>query len=414
MKIAHILFAICVMAIPFGAYAQTRQEYKITDEQKSVFATVAQIAKSDFSVPKMIDVPLSFDDGVRDTALVIDESGAIIPSTVITNTQYQPLQYTVTDSFDTAYVQNMVDGAYDTYVEFPFVEGRVTDSDMTSIIGGDDDEMRMSKQKTELSADNIVHIDLVASRAFTTDTISLQFGAHVTRPTHIRIATVNENGAEKVILPQKFFNGNTINFPQEHARHYRLTLTYVKPLRISEITFSEKGIPQTVKQFVRFIAAPENAYEVYFNAQEPVRIMEQEKPNFSMQNNNVVMVQPISVLQNPLYKKSDKDGDGVMDRDDNCGNISNDDQKDEDRNAIGDACEDFDHDAIINARDNCPNTPNRGQDDGDQDGIGDMCDEKEDRFIERNPWIPSATLIVVFVIVTLLILRTFKNNDKTV
>ena len=105
------------------------------------------------------------------------------------------------------------------------------------------------------------------------------------------------------------------------------------------------------------------------------------------------------------------DHDSVIDRDDNCVDVHNDDQMDKDRNGVGDACEDFDHDDVINAHDNCADMPNHNQRDVDQDGVGDVCDGQESRFIEQNPWIPTAVLILVFVIVSMLIVKTLKKSD---
>jgi hypothetical protein len=58
----------------------------------------------------------------------------------------------------------------------------------------------------------------------------------------------------------------------------------------------------------------------------------------------------------------DSDGDGVLDREDNCKNFSNPDQTDTDQDGVGDAC------------DNCEGVANSNQQDRDHDGIGDACD----------------------------------------
>lgn len=59
---------------------------------------------------------------------------------------------------------------------------------------------------------------------------------------------------------------------------------------------------------------------------------------------------------------TDTDGDGILDINDNCPEISNPDQKDSDNNGIGDVCdttiiEDSDADGILDANDKCSNTP---------------------------------------------------------
>ncbi len=59
---------------------------------------------------------------------------------------------------------------------------------------------------------------------------------------------------------------------------------------------------------------------------------------------------------------TDDDGDHDCDRDDNCPDVPNPDQRDRDGDGLGDAC------------DNCPRDPNPDQADGDGDGLGDVCD----------------------------------------
>ena len=63
---------------------------------------------------------------------------------------------------------------------------------------------------------------------------------------------------------------------------------------------------------------------------------------------------------------SDRDGDGILDGDDNCPDTPNPGQEDADADGVGDAC------------DNCVNTANPGQEDNnginDGDGIGDACE----------------------------------------
>ncbi len=75
----------------------------------------------------------------------------------------------------------------------------------------------------------------------------------------------------------------------------------------------------------------------------------------------------------------DKDGDSILDDDDNCPNTSNTDQADMDSDGIGDVCDDDkDGDGINNSEDNCPDIENQGQADMDGDGIGDVCDDDKD------------------------------------
>jgi hypothetical protein len=58
----------------------------------------------------------------------------------------------------------------------------------------------------------------------------------------------------------------------------------------------------------------------------------------------------------------DLDGDGIPDGEDNCLEVSNEDQSDFDLDAVGDVC------------DNCSETPNPSQYDCDDDYCGNACD----------------------------------------
>ena len=64
-----------------------------------------------------------------------------------------------------------------------------------------------------------------------------------------------------------------------------------------------------------------------------------------------------------LTKLLDRDGDGVLDRDDNCPSVANDDQLDFDSDGMGDACDDDDdNDSVADVDDAYPLDPDRSED----------------------------------------------------
>jgi len=80
----------------------------------------------------------------------------------------------------------------------------------------------------------------------------------------------------------------------------------------------------------------------------------------------------------PLDFCPDEDKDGIY-CDDNCPMNANPDQKDSDKDGIGDVCEgDFDGDGISDDNDNCIEVPNIDQKNTDGDPLGDACDPDDD------------------------------------
>ncbi len=74
-----------------------------------------------------------------------------------------------------------------------------------------------------------------------------------------------------------------------------------------------------------------------------------------------------------------RDGDGVLDLDDNCLDIPNPMQTDTDSDGTGDLCDDDDDgDSVVDTNDNCPYVSNAGQSDVNGNGVGDDCESDYD------------------------------------
>lgn len=95
----------------------------------------------------------------------------------------------------------------------------------------------------------------------------------------------------------------------------------------------------------------------------------------------------LSLSKNEQYNK-DKDGDWILNNVDNCPLTPNKDQKDTDKDLLGDVCDidpknrnpllgDSDYDGIDDERDNCPFTRNPDQSDTNSDGRWDACSDDD-------------------------------------
>jgi len=90
------------------------------------------------------------------------------------------------------------------------------------------------------------------------------------------------------------------------------------------------------------------------------------------------------VVSSPYCEDSDQDE--ICNEEDNCVEVSNEDQADSDNDGIGNVCDDCpddpfndeDQDGFCAPDDNCPTDSNEDQADADNDGTGDVCDACQD------------------------------------
>ena len=143
------------------------------------------------------------------------------------------------------------------------------------------------------------------------------------------------------------------------------------------------------------------------------------RAKIDIENCNLYYSSLIHVYEKEI-SSDDNDGDGILNVNDNCIEISNANQLDNDNDGIGDVCDDdddndgfldsedncpfeagdingcsdFDNDGLVGNFDNCPTIYNPDQIDTDNDGIGDLCDPTNNGNLYMfwsNPetWLPN-------------------------
>jgi hypothetical protein len=236
-----------------------------------------------------------------------------------------------------------------------------------------------------------------------TSRLILDLDTNVSLPTTVELRAVDSEGKEMIVVGEMGVGSSLITFPEVEADLFYLTLTYSQPLKLREIVLVQNDVEESAHHGLRFLAQPGEKYAVYFNPDVYIA-----KP--AVESGDLVHAESIRQLgdvrslfrMNPTFVPADGDGDGIRNELDNCVERANPDQKDQDGNQRGDACDDFDVDDLINAEDNCPNIPNRDQADEDGDEIGDACDTFEDRITERYPWVPWVGMGAAFLVLVIL------------
>jgi hypothetical protein len=326
------------------------------------FRKVINLAPVQIIVPTVVELPLPEWVMKSERFLVYErETGKYLQSYLKQETEVD-ISIIPTATIDGGDIWNLVDGEPDSHVEYQLPESGLGE----------------------------VEITLAANKQITTSRIELQLAEYVARPYAVKVEYLTDNNERRIALAEQRMESTHITFPEVTATDFFVTLSYVQPLRITEIDIQQKSTADDYRQSLRFLAQPNYSYEIYYDGYvsaytEKVYPVEAG----DLYTNEGVLRLPLGTTeQNVRYQPSDLDGDGIVDVDDNCVHKSNPDQTDVDNNGRGDACDDWDRDGHQNADDNCVNIPNRTQADVDGDGLGDQCDEEDSRFTEQNPWVP--------------------------
>lgn len=237
-----------------------------------------------------------------------------------------------------------------------------------------------------------------ADSGLTLSEVKIDYALNSPLPKEVAIYAQNDMGYEYLVFRSTSFDVDSLVFPPRISRNWRLAFVYEAPVRLSEIKLGPE-IMTTVLDGVRFLAQPNQFYEVYLDPETVPFVPLRSSGNLNVQESAVYYPQFGTPRPNPLSAPLDTDKDGVSDKVDNCPNLANPDQASTRGDGIGDVCDDFDYDGRINSLDICQLIPNPSQRDTDGDGIGDECDEGESRLTEQYPWLPWLGIGIALIVI---------------
>jgi hypothetical protein len=375
-KIKNLFFSTLILAPLFTisvSYAQLEMK-----DYLSKFKSKAVISITDIKVPTVFEIDLNNLSSSNQLEVYNVSESKFIPSKIISNFKNE-------NSFTVNNFIELNDGDYSTSKRFEVSEG----------------------------GKDTVTLNLKYIKPIRTTNLSLSLADNVAWPTSIAISYINKN-SEKVTALNKIAYNDRLSFPEVEANNFYVELYYSQPLVINEINFVD-NMNSKQEKVLRFLAKPDNNYELYSGVESYVYVVSGEIPNLSDNAGVKKYRDNVTFIDNNIFKLNDIDNDGVTDTKDNCVNQSNPDQKDLDANGRGDVCDDYDKDSIINIRDNCESDPNSNQEDADFDGIGDKCDTEESRFTEKNSWVPWAAVVLAISVIGGLgffVFRELKNKKE--
>lgn len=367
-------------------YIDTEQ---ITGFRNYVDINLYELNKTELNVPTVLEVKLENLDKFKNFAVFSYSDGIFIPYYFKENLRRAEKPFAITGDVETNNYYNLRDNNLETYKDF------------------------------NLNQDGYGNVSLkfLYNEKIKTNKLNIYLDSFVSLPSEISISFQNESGQMNTILSKFKPFTTSINFPEIQSNLIQVDLKYSQPLRILEMNFTDLEQSISSTPGVRFLAKPDPAsYRIYFNSDRYVNIKTGESPNL-IDDRGVKVVIPDqgTIMSNEYFKKSDIDGDGIIDEIDNCISVPNPDQKDVDLNGRGDACDDFDRDGVINLNDNCPDDPNRNQIDTDYDGMGDACDKEESRITEKYPalvWGGMIFAVLIFVGLYFVSIRRMRNEEN--
>ncbi len=357
MKFSKFIFAVAVV---FPTLLFAAGPYNVsTEEVFEAFRSYRNVSPN-ITIPTVIEIPFNEDSFQVPIFAVYN----------IDDKEFEPYYFSVKEISTGVKVEiagasqtpsNINDGNYSTYVEFP-VNGET----------------------------NTATIHFNFDKPIEASSLYFVLDNYVQLPQFISITAVVD-GKEYIVQREARPQGGGFYFPKTKSASWKVSFSYVQPLRISEMKINDLSQSEKLTG-LRFLAQPGKNYQIYFDADRYTTSSIKESGNLTL-DKDVVRQSVGSDVLNSKYKPADQDSDSVADLADNCVSIPNSDQKDTNQNFLGDACEDYDRDGILNSRDNCRDVPNSAQNDTDADGMGDVCDSLDNRVSERMPWLPWAGIV---------------------
>ncbi len=356
------------------------------------------------SLPQVIEIPVIGSQNDMNDQILIDTTDMTIVPIYTVSKEETTYGYTVESSNE--YKPDgalLSDGKTTTYEDFP-----ATTTSTPTVI------------RIYIKPDVVPAVPKVSG-------IELVFDQFSKRPDSIEMSTLMVSLDEEVysLIAKSPYSSDVIRFPASVANGYGIKLYHSQPLRISDvkvITDTPFSGGTAISYSVRFTALTGHSYRLYFSKDKYVSYNESPEIAYSLANpvGNAITkidVESLPTIPNSTYASPDQDNDGIPTISDNCPKVANTDQKDDNTNGVGDACDDFDQDGVYNAVDNCKVIPNQYQEDKDGDGMGDACDSEESRYSERYPWLPWLGIIVGFGVTGGVLMVSLKQhahikNDK--